>query len=175
MTWRGVELVRAGLRRPPEPTLRELIAADQWPSVYALNDAWNLTCLDEQYFASIPGWRGRVFRGLPLVVAQAIEIVRLRSKIDVVVSWSEAVAAAIALVMVFLPRHPAHVGIFSWISKPKKAIPLWLLKSRIDRFIVHPPLQYRFAIERLRLTQQQAPAGFRWWVDTAFWRPTATP
>ncbi len=139
-----------------------------------MNDAWNLTCLDEQYFAAVSGWRGRFLRRLPLLAAQAIETVRLRSEIDVVVSWSEAVAAVIAVLMVFLPRRPAHVGIFSWISKPKKAIPLWLLKSRIDRFIVHPPLQYRFAIERLGLSEKKAPAGFRWWVDTDFWRPSGT-
>jgi glycosyltransferase involved in cell wall biosynthesis len=170
-TWRGVELVRAGLRRPPERVLRDLIATDQWPSVYALNDAWNLTCLDERYFEAIPGRRGRILRRLPLILAQAVEIIHRRSQIDVVVSWSEAVASSIALLMVFWPRRPAHVGVFSWISKPKKAIPLRLLKSRIDRFIVHPPLQYRFAIEHMKLSPKQAPAGFRWWVDTSFWRP----
>lgn len=171
----GVELVRAGMQRPPEPDLRSLIADDRWPRVYELNDACHLTCLDEQHFAAIPGWRGRVLQRLPLIAAQAIEVIQRRSEIDVVVSWSEAVAAVIAFVMFFLPRRPAHVGIFSWISKPKKAIPLWLVQSRIDRFVIHPPLQYRFATERLHLSEKKAPSGFGWWVDTKFWHPGEAP
>ncbi len=169
---RGLELVRAGLDRPPEAILRQLIASDERPDVYSLNDALGLTCIDEQYFASIPGLRGRLVRRLPLVVAQAVEVVRARSDVDVVISWSEAVAVPMALLMLLLPRRPAHVGIFSWLSSPKKAWPLWLLKDGIDRFVVHPPLQHRFAIERLGLSPEQAPGGLRWWVDTKFWRPT---
>jgi glycosyltransferase involved in cell wall biosynthesis len=172
---RGLELVRAGLDRPPEATLRQLIELDQRPEVYSLNDALGLTCIDEQYFALIPGLRGQLLRRLPLVVAQALEVFRNRSDIDVVVSWSEAVAVPMALLMLFLPRRPAHVGIFSWLSKPKKAVPLWLLKGGIDRFVVHPPLQHRFAMERLGLSPERAPGGLRWWVDTKFWRPTEDP
>jgi len=93
----------------------------------------------------------------------------------VVVTWSEAVAVPIAALMMVLPRRPAHVGVFSWLSKPKKAIPLWLVKGGIDRFVVHPPLQHRFAIERLGLSPEQAPPGLRWWVDTNFWRPSYGP
>ena len=171
---RGVELVRAGLGRPPETTLRTLIENDERPDVYALDDALGLVCLDEQYFAAMPGPRGWLLRRLPLIIAQTLEVIHVHRDIELVVSWSEAVAVPIALVMLLLPRRhrPVHLGIFSWLSKPKKAWALRVAKGGIDRFVVHPPLQHRFAIERLGLSADKAPGGFRWWVDTRFWRPS---
>lgn len=149
-----------------------LIARDQLPDVLAFADELSLECLDERYFASIPGIRGKLLRRLPIVVAQGIEVVRRRRELDLVVSWSEAIAIPVALLLLLLPRRPAHLGILMWPSKPKKAVLLRLLRRGIDRLIIPAPQQRRFAVERLRVPETVAPPGMRWSVDTRFWRPS---
>jgi glycosyltransferase involved in cell wall biosynthesis len=46
------------------------------------------------------------------------------------------------------------------------------LRRGVDRLIIPPPQQHRFAVERLRVPEIVAPPGMRWSVDTRFWRPS---
>ena len=167
---RGLELVRADSGRPPEVVLRQMIASDHRPDAFSINDALGLRRLDDEYFAALPGIRGGILRRLPLIAAQLLEVLRLRSDVELVLSWSEAVVLPVALLMLLLRRRPAHIGVLLWISKPKKALPLGLVKGGVDRFLVPAPLQRRFALERLGLSAKQVPR-LRWFVDTKFWRP----
>jgi glycosyltransferase involved in cell wall biosynthesis len=145
------------------------------PDVLALDDGLSLECVDERYFAAIAGRRGRLLRRLPLVVAQCIEIIRVRREIELILSWSEAVAIPVASLLQLVRRRPAHVGILMWVSKPKKALPLRLLWRRFDGIVVPAPRQYRFAIDRLGIPSALVDPAIPWGVDARFWHPADGP
>jgi glycosyltransferase involved in cell wall biosynthesis len=168
---RRIELVRTGLSRPPVSEARRLIASDQMPDLLALDDELSLECLDERYFAAASGVWGSFLRRVPLPLAQCVEVLRLRREVEVIVSWSEAVGMPVAMALLPFSRRPAHVGIFMWVSKPKKALPLRLLWRRFDGIVIPAPEQYRFAVERLRVPSTLASPAIPWGVDTHFWRP----
>jgi glycosyltransferase involved in cell wall biosynthesis len=112
---------------------------------------------------------------LPLGLAQLAEIVRLRKDLTAVVSWGEASAYPVALLLRLLRHRPAHVAILLWISKPKKAWPLRVLQPAIDRFIIRAPLQREFARNRIGIPSERIVDDARWGVDTRFWRPGDEP
>jgi glycosyltransferase involved in cell wall biosynthesis len=62
------------------------------------------------------------------------------------------------------------VGIFSWISKPKKARVLKRVWSSFDKIILMSTVQYRCARETLQIPEDRL-ALLRWPVDLKFWRP----
>ncbi len=166
----GRTMIVAGPGKPDEPELRRRIAADQMPDVVSAEDALGPTLVDDRYFAALPGLTGRLLRRLPLLAAQAIEVLRRGNAYDAVLTWGDRPAIVVGALLRLRRRRPAHVAILMWPSKTKKAALLRLATPGIDRFIVWPPLQRRFVEERLhvppgRFVEARAP------VDVAFWRP----
>jgi glycosyltransferase involved in cell wall biosynthesis len=155
---------------PPREEARRLIDADRLSDILALHDALGVTVLDARYLAGLPGLWGRLLRRLPFRIAQAAEIARRRHELDAVLTWGERDAARVAALMCFLSRRPAHVSILFWISDWKKSLPLRLLQRWIDRMMIAAPLQYRFAVDTLRLPPGKV-VNVPWAVDTRFWRP----
>jgi glycosyltransferase involved in cell wall biosynthesis len=170
-------LVVSGPGKPADALLRRLIADDLLPDVVSADDAIGATHVDDRYLAALGGWRGRLLRRLPLLLAQAIEVWRRADEFDAVLTWADAPAIAIGTLMRLRLRlrrgRPVHVVVLMWPSKAKKALLLRVALRGIDRFIVWPPLQRRFvqdvlAVPADRFVEAHAP------VDTRFWRPMSS-
>ena len=129
----------SGPGKPPEALLRRLIADDALPDVVSADDAIGATHVDDRYLAALGGWRGRLLRRLPLLLAQAIEVWRRADEFDAVLTWADAPAIVIGALMRVRRRRPAHVVILMWPSKPKKARLLPVALRGIDRYIVWLP------------------------------------
>jgi glycosyltransferase involved in cell wall biosynthesis len=156
--------------KPPDEELRRLIAEDVIPDATSAEDAIGGTIIDNRYFAAMPGLRGRIARHMPLLLAEIAEVLFRGKDYDAVLTWSEKPSIVMAAVMRFCRRRPATVAILFWPSRPKKAVPLRLVKNGIDRFLVCSPLQRRFVQDGLGIP----PGRFidvRASVDTKFWRP----
>jgi glycosyltransferase involved in cell wall biosynthesis len=148
--------------------MERLIAQDRLPDL--LSSHLHATPVDEAYLAKEGGLPGRVLRRLPLPLAQALVALRERRRYDVVMTWSEPATYLLASLLLLTRARTTHVSVHSWISKPKKAVPLRLLHAGITRIVVPPPTQRRFALRVLRLPPHKLPAA-RWSVDLDFWRP----
>jgi glycosyltransferase involved in cell wall biosynthesis len=167
---RGIE----GDGWPPREKLRALIEEDEVSDVLALHDALGVTVVDARYLAERPGVWARLLRRMPFRIAQALEILRRRRDFDAVLTWGERDAVRVGVLMLLLRRRPAHVAILFWISNWRKALPLRLVHRGIDRMIVGAPLQYRFALDALRLRERKV-VQIPWAVDARFWRPLPNP
>jgi len=161
-------LTGAGLGWPERDVLARLIAEDQLPDL--LTSHLYATPVDEAYLTTESGLGGRLLRRLPLPLAQAVAALRDRRDYDLVLTWSEPATYLLALLVLITRVQITHVSVHSWISKPKKALPLRLLHAGITRIVVPPPTQRRFALEVLRLPPHKLPTA-RWSVDLRFWRP----
>jgi glycosyltransferase involved in cell wall biosynthesis len=159
---------------PPRDELQRLIDEDQHSDLPALHRPLGATVLDGEYVAREPGVFGLLLRCLPFRLAQAAVIVRRRHDFHVILTWAERDAVRIGLLMRFLPRRPAHVSMLYWFSQWHKALLVRLAQPGIDRMIVRAPLQYRFALDRLRLSEAKVIKA-AWVVDTRFWRPSPDP
>jgi glycosyltransferase involved in cell wall biosynthesis len=164
-------LVVASAGKPPEAELRRLIANDAMPDAVAAELTLNPTYVDDRLMATLPGLRGRLIRRLPYMVAQAIEVRRLGKDYDAVFTWSDLPSLLVAGAMLFWRGRPGQVALLYWPSKPKKAIAWRLMHPRVDRFIVTPPLQRRFMLERVGVSADRI-VDARYPVDTQFWRQT---
>lgn len=163
-------LVIAGGGKPVEAELRRRVAADEMPDVVSAEDTIGATIVDDRYFASMPGVRGRILRRLPLVAAQTVEAFLSGRRFDAILTWGDLPSIAVGLALRLRRRRPPHAVILLWPSRTKKAILLRFARSGIDRYIVWPPLQRRFVEERLKVSASKfidarAPADMR------FWRP----
>lgn len=154
----------------PDEELRRRVATDAIPDAVSIDDAIGATLIDDRYFASMPGMRGRLLRRMPPMIAQLTEILLRGSHYDAVLTWSDLPAIAVAGIMRTWRRRPAHVAILMWPAKRKKAIPLRIVQRGIDRIIVCAPRQRQFVEEELGV-----PVGrlvkVRFGADTRFWRP----
>jgi glycosyltransferase involved in cell wall biosynthesis len=166
-------LMIAGFRGPADDEQRRQIAADEMPDDMSFKDALGARLLDEGELEALPGLYGRVLRALPFRLAQVPELIRRSRGVDVVFAWGEIPAILAAAALMFI-RRPVLVVLIPWPSKPKKAIPLGLLRNRIDLWLVPSPLQHRFVAQRLRIPPERLPE-VQWAVDTRFWRPQERP
>jgi glycosyltransferase involved in cell wall biosynthesis len=158
--------------KPPAEELRRAIAADLKPDGVSSDDAINATIIDERHIAAAHGLRGAMLRRLPLLAAQALEVVRLGGDHDAVVTWGERHSLMVALVMrlpVRLRRRPGHLAILVWPSKRNRALLRYVLRD-VDRFIVYSPLQ-RLYVEQMLAVGRERLIDAKYSVDTRFWRP----
>ncbi len=163
-------LIVAGRGKPAPAELRRVIADDKMPDVLSPDEVLNQTYVDDRLFATTKGVRGWLARHLPFRLAQTLEVCLHAGEYDAVVTWSELPSLFVCAALCVVPNRPAHVAILMWPSRPKKAIPLWLLNRRIDRFIVSAPLQRRFLEERLHIDPDRILTGCSR-LDTGFFRP----
>jgi glycosyltransferase involved in cell wall biosynthesis len=166
-------LTLGGNAKPPLAELERREAADEWPRITYYEKQLESDMLDERYVASAGGARGALYRRLPVGVALALEGFRRRRSYDAVVSWAEHFGLPMAALLKATGSRTPHVGLFSWISTPRKAAVLRRVHTHIHRIVVWSSIQYDFAIglgiPARRLVQ------LRWLVDQKFWRPMGVP
>jgi glycosyltransferase involved in cell wall biosynthesis len=155
----------------PDAELRAKIGADEMPDGISAHAAVGATFVNEHYFAQVPGRWGRMLRRLPFLAAQMLEVLRRGRDYDAVLTWTEPPAIVLAALGFLWRQRPAHITIWMWPSKPKKALPLRLLHRGIDRVLMWSPVQRRFAQESIGIPEEKF-VDVRYPVDLRFWRPT---
>ncbi len=164
-------LVHAGQwGRPDNENLFELEKADKHPRTSLFTEMLNAELLDEHYLKSVPGWRRFVYRRLPISAAQLIEAFIKRKHYDLIISWSENLGMPFAFILKLIHSNIPHIALFSWISKPKKAMLLSKVHSNIDRIFLWSSYQRDFAINKLGIPESKI-VFTRWNIDQNFWRP----
>lgn len=163
-------LISAGLNRKGAAELAALEAADQSPRVTLFEKTLNADVLFEEFLENVPPLRRRIYRSIPTKFAQIIEAFLLRNKYDAIVSWAEHLSLPLAALLKLTNSRVPHVAIFSWITKPKKALVLKRVQSHIDRMCIMSSAQREFALKNLSLPAEKVVA-LQWPVDQKFWRP----
>jgi peptidoglycan/xylan/chitin deacetylase (PgdA/CDA1 family) len=171
---RTLLLVTAGLNWPPREELLRREENDECPRITAVPSALNADVLNEKYLQEVPWLRRVVYRFMPVWLVQITEAFIVRGRYDAVVSWAEHLGIPFAAFLKLTFARVPHVAIFSWISKPKKAIPLKLLRSRFSRIILMSSVQRDYARDRLGISDAALPP-LRWPVDQKFWHPVDVP
>ncbi|MDP1676616.1 MAG: glycosyltransferase family 4 protein [Bacteroidota bacterium] len=126
--------------------------------------------LDERFLKTVPRWRNLIYRMLPTNIAQVMEAFIIKKKYDGIISWAENLGIPLAILLKLTGSHIPHFGIFSWISKPKKAILLKRVHSEFERIFLMSSRQRDHAIHQLKIPENKVQL-LRWPVDQNFWRP----
>jgi glycosyltransferase involved in cell wall biosynthesis len=171
---RILTLVYGGLGQPSPEELDRREAADEWPRVRLYEKQLNSDMLDERDIVTMRGARGSLFKRLPIGAAQALEAFSRRHRYDALVSWGERFALPLAAMLKATNSRTPHIGLFSWMSPPKKAAAFRRLHSHIHRIVVWSSIQYEFAVNQLGIPPSRI-VQLRWLVDQKFWRPMPGP
>lgn len=159
-----------GLERTTLEDLLQSQAADRCPRISLYEEQLDSDMLDERWIRDSPGLRGRLYRQLPVPLAQAVDAFSRRNDYDALVSWGEAFGLPLAGLLKATGAATPHVALFSWISKPGKAAVLRAVRSHIHRLVVWSSVQYECAINRIGIPASRV-VQLRWLVDQKFWRP----
>ncbi len=130
--------------------------------------------------ATVRGCRGRLQRRLPVTWGLAVEASVRSDGYDAVLTWGEAVAWPVALLLALRPRRPRHLSILLWPldrtspSRLKRTVKSrvfpTLARRGIDRYLVTAPAQRRRMMDEWHIPAAQMPACIKG-LDTTFWRP----
>ncbi len=167
---RVLTLVKAGLNRQAIAEVERREREDRSPRITLFEKTLQSDFLEETFLQKVPGFRGWLYSRLPLWMAQVLEAYRQRKQYDVIISWAELLGIPFALLLKATGTRMPHVGIFSWISKPKKVRALRLAKSRFDHIVLMSSVQYDAAIHQAGMPPERVTL-LRWPVDQKFWRP----
>lgn len=171
---RTLTLTLGGTQKPPREELLRREAAGEWPRVTYYERELQSDILDEGSLAEAPGLSGRLARRLPVGVALALAAYRRRGRYDAIVSWAEHFGLPLAALLKATGARTPHVGLFSWISTPRKARLLRRVHSHLHRIVLWSSLQYDFAVNTLGIPARRI-IQLRWLVDQRFWRPQPGP
>ncbi len=166
-------LVAAATTRPPVEELRKIELEDRYPRATLFSEVLNADLLDATFVRHVGGIRGMLYRHIPMSMAQILEGYILRHRYDAVICWAEHLGLPFALLLKLTGSRVPHVAIWSWISKRKKAELLKRVHSHIDRIVLMSSVQYRFAIEELKIAPDKV-VLLKWPIDQKFWRPMQT-
>lgn len=145
-------------------------ASDLWPRTLLFERTLNTDMLNERFLEFVPSYRKLFYRKMPIHVAQVAEAFFIRNRYDAIISWAEILGLPFAALMKVTGTRKPHIGIFSWISKSKKAIILKQVQSHFDRIVLMSSSQKDFAINTIGIPENKI-AFLRWPVDLKFWRP----
>jgi glycosyltransferase involved in cell wall biosynthesis len=157
-------------------------APDQTPNVTFDLDELDATPLDGEILRATPGPKGRILRALPVSVALAVEAWWRRKRYSAIITWGEAVAIPLGLLLAVTPgRRARHVGILLWPHRPagsplkaavrSRVLP-FAIRRGIDRMWVPPSRQRALLVERWGVSPDRF-VPVEWPVDTEFWRPSS--
>jgi glycosyltransferase involved in cell wall biosynthesis len=163
-------LVQADMAKPRHGELERLEASDQCPRISLFEKALDTELLDEVVLDHISPFRRSLYRALPVSTAQILEAFRRRNEVDAIISWAEHLGLPLAALLKLTGSRTPHIGMFSWISKPKKAYILRLVRSHLHRLILMSSAQYDFAVTSAGMDPGRTTL-LRWPVDLKYWRP----
>lgn len=140
------------------------------PRIILFEQSLNADMLDDRFLKSIPRWRKFFYRYLPVYIVQVLEAFRIKKNYAAIISWAENLGIPFAALLKLTRTRIPHIGIFSWISKPKKAFLLKQVHHYFDRIILMSSRQRDFAVKKLHIPEKKV-LLLRWPVDQQFWRP----
>jgi glycosyltransferase involved in cell wall biosynthesis len=158
------------LGQPDYNELVRLEEIDAYPRVVLFEDSLHSDMLNERFLEKVPPQRFAVYKKIPIVAAQIIEAFIQRKNYDVIISWAENLGIPLACLFKFSCKRPVHFGIFSWISKFKKAVLLKISHKQFDRIILMSSKQRDYAVNKIGIPEEKV-ILLRWPVDQKFWRP----
>jgi glycosyltransferase involved in cell wall biosynthesis len=167
-------LLAAGYDHPDLAEQKKIEEADRGPRQSLYGYTLNSTLLNERYMATVPPLRRILYAPLPVWMGQVIEAFVLRKKFDAVLSWDARLGLMFAGLMKLTGARVPHMVMFSWISRPKKAMVLRLVRSHIDRMFVWSSYQRDFLLNRMRIPPSNV-VFCSGRVDQKFFRPMARP
>jgi glycosyltransferase involved in cell wall biosynthesis len=170
---RTLTLVTVGSSYPDPDELLKLEAEDKHTRASLFPRTLNADLLDEKYLEKLPRWRRLLYSPFPIWLAQVIEAYFQRRNYDAVLSWSEQLAIAFALLLRLTRTRVPHVALLYSISKSKKAKLLRLAQKNIDRLILWTSSQHDFALNELHIPRAKV-VPIRYQVDQRFYRPMGT-
>ena len=164
---------------------RRLAADDRRPDPLLAEDWLGATSFSGSDLDAVGGTRRRVLALLPEGTALALGAWWRRDEFDVAVTWTEALAYPMALLMALTPhRRQRHIAIMfwplnltggPWLKRTLKRLLAPLLARRgMDRLLVPGALQRRLVVERWSIPADRILSA-RWPIDTDFWRPIDAP
>ncbi|MGE5314909.1 MAG: glycosyltransferase family 4 protein [Acidobacteriota bacterium] len=167
---RTLTLVGAHQLRPEWDELVRLEKEDRHPRASFFNRELETELLNERCLDRAPAFRRTLYRTMPVWTSQLVEALAIARRYDAVISWNEKIGIPFAALQKARGVRMPHVGIFSWISKPKTSRLLSLAQSHFDAIILMSSVQREHAASVLGIPEEKVPL-LRWPVDTAFWRP----
>lgn len=163
-------LTATGYYPPFIEETQERALAGEVPRVWLYDLPYDITFLDQRFLTGPPRWLRRVYDRLPMPIAQAIEAFRVQDDYDCIFAWgAESVSLPFALMLRLARKNPPLVGIFGWVSPPKKA---WLIRAawpKITTFIIPTIVQTEYAVQHLKVPADKV-VFFHWPVDVDFWQ-----
>jgi glycosyltransferase involved in cell wall biosynthesis len=163
-------LAQALAGRLDSEDLEKRESSDQWPRTLLFEKKLNADMFDERFIHRVPPFRKMLYAKLPMNVAQVMEAFIIKNRYDAVISWAEILGLPFAALLKITFSRKPHVGIFSWISKPKKARVLKMVQSHFDRIVLMSTAQRDFAVHALHIPSEKV-ALLHWPVDLKYWRP----
>jgi glycosyltransferase involved in cell wall biosynthesis len=165
---RVLTLAQAIAHRMTDQELEALEAANLSPRILLYERALNSDMLNERFIQNAPPGRKIFYDRIPIQIAQILEAYIVHRRYDAVVSWAENLGLPFAALLKATGRRIPHVGIFSWISKPKKARLLKRVHSHFDKILLMSSVQRDFAVDVLGIPPSKIEFD-RWPVDLTFW------
>jgi glycosyltransferase involved in cell wall biosynthesis len=163
-------LISGGFSRPPRDELRRLERENRYPRTTFFEDEIDADILDAEFLAG-HRWPGqRMLARLPNLARQVAVGYALRFRYAALISWGERLGLPMAALLKATHAGTPHVGLFSWISRPRKARLLRRVHSHIDRIVLWNRVQYDCATKRLGIPPEKVVLT-RKFVDHEFFRP----
>ena len=163
-------LVSAASTRPPREDLVRMELADEYPRATLFGDVLNSDILDLNYLTRLSKSRQKIYRYTPVMISQILEAFTVRKEYDAIISWSEKLGLIFALLLKLTHQRIPHIGIWSWISKPKKITLLKITQNYIDKILLMSSNQYNFTINNIGIPKSKV-VLLKWPIDQRFWRP----
>jgi glycosyltransferase involved in cell wall biosynthesis len=151
--------------------LTRLEGADAQPRRLLFEDRLCGDVLPSQFVANLPPVRRLLYGRLPSWVGQVLEVYTRRRGYDAVISWGERQSLLFALLLKLTAARTRHVALLYWISPPKKALALRIVRSHIDHIVTWSSVQRDIAVHRLGIPESRITLTCHP-VDQRFWRPT---
>jgi glycosyltransferase involved in cell wall biosynthesis len=109
-----------------------------------------------------------LYKFLPKGWATAVEGFRKRASADVVVTWSEQITVAFAILQWIFRDKTPHVAMLYWMSKPLVRRTIKYFGSKISRIVTWSSVQRQYAIDNLNIPEPRI-SFVRHFVDERFW------
>jgi glycosyltransferase involved in cell wall biosynthesis len=163
-------LVTGGFARPPRVELKRLERENLFPRTTYFEDEVDADILDEEFLAARRPIEQRLFARMPLLTRQLLLSYALNGRYQALISWGERLGLPLAAALKVTRSSTPHVGLFSWISRPRKSRILRQVHSHLDRIVLWNDYQRDFAVTQLGIPESKI-VRVRWFVDHLFFDP----
>jgi glycosyltransferase involved in cell wall biosynthesis len=163
-------VVTGGFGWPSRAERQRLEHENVFPRTTYFPDEVDADMLDEEFLGARSPLEQRLLARLPLLGRQLVLAYVLSGRYQAVISWGERFGLPLAAALKATRASVPHVGLFSWISRPRKSRILRRVHSHLDRIVLWNDYQRDFAVTRLGIPESKI-VRLRWFADHHFFRP----